>query len=180
MKKIFTLIAITLLVTTLNVKANNILLSNVLLNGQNTTSQFSMINFDVSWENSWRTITNEANYDGAWIFAKFRKKTSSLWQHATINTTGSTASAGSVLQVSTDGKGVWIYRNLPTADFTGNVNYTGTKIQWNYGIDGVLNTDSVEIRAFALEMVYVTSGAVKVGSSGTETGHLLDGTTNNP
>ena len=56
------------------IKANNIQLANVLLNGQNTGSQYSIINFDVSWENSWRTITNETNYDGAWIFVKFRKK----------------------------------------------------------------------------------------------------------
>jgi formylglycine-generating enzyme required for sulfatase activity len=38
----------------------------------------------------------------------------------------------------------------------------------------------VEIRVFALEMVYVTSGAFKLGSGGTETGHFFDGTTNNP
>lgn len=98
MKKIFTLIAITFLATSLNVKANNILLSNVVLNGQNTTSQFSLINFDVSWENSWRTITNESNYDGAWIFAKFRKKSSNTWQHATISTTGATMPSGSVIK----------------------------------------------------------------------------------
>ena len=142
MKKIFSLIAITILLTTLNVKANNIQLANVFLNGQNTTSQFSLINFDVSWENSWRTITNESNYDGAWIFVKFRKKSSFLWQHATIAPTiSSTAPAGSILQTAADGKGVWIYHTLPGAVFIGNVNYTGAKIQWNYVPDGVLNTD---------------------------------------
>ena len=145
MKKFFSLITITVLLTSLNVKANNIQLANVVLNGQNTTSQFSLVNFDVSWENSWRTITNEANYDGAWIFVKFRKKTSSLWQHATINLTGSTIPANSVLQTSADGKGVWIYQVLPAADFIGNVNYTGAKIRWNYGADGVLNTDNMSI-----------------------------------
>ena len=161
-------------------RANNIALANVALNGQNTVSQYSLINFDVSWENSWRTITNETNYDGAWIFAKFRKKSSSLWQHATISSLNSTTPSTSVLQVSLDGKGAWIYQALPASDFTGNVNYTGAKLRWNYGADGVLNTDSVEIRVFALEMVYVPQGAFKLGSGGTETNHFIDGGSNNP
>lgn len=160
--------------------ANNIQLANVSLNGQNTVSQFSMVNFDVSWENSWRTITNEANYDGAWLFVKFRKKSSSLWQHASLNASGFTAPSGSVLQISADGKGLWMYHTLPGADFTGNVNYTGASIRWNYGADGVLNTDSVEIRVFALEMVYIPSGTFKLGSGGTETNHFEDGTSGNP
>ena len=146
--------------------ANNIQLANILLNGQNTTSQYSLINFDVTWDNSWRTVTNEANYDGAWVFAKFRKKTSNTWQHATIAITGMTMPAGSFIKTAADGKGVWIYRGSTGTDFTGNVNYTGAKLQWNYGVDGVLNTDSVEIRLFALEMVYVPSGAFSLGSAG--------------
>ncbi|MEO8769200.1 MAG: SUMF1/EgtB/PvdO family nonheme iron enzyme [Ferruginibacter sp.] len=178
MKKLFTLLAFSgaLLFT----KANNIQLANVVLNGQNTTSQFSLVNFDVSWENSWRTITNESNYDGAWIFVKFRKKTSSLWQHATIDLMGATIPGGSVIQTSADGKGVWIYHAAPGSDFTGNVNYTGAKIRWNYGVDGVLNTDSVEIRVFALEMVYVPQGSFKVGTDGNETNVFREGSKTSP
>ena len=178
MKKLFTLLAFSgaLLFT----KANNIQLANVALNGQNTTSQFSLVNFDVSWENSWRTITNESNYDGAWVFVKFRKKTSSLWQHATIDLSGATVPAGSNIQTSADGKGVWIYHVLPGTDFTGNVNYTGAKIRWNYGVDGVLNTDSVEIRVFALEMVYVPQGSFNVGSDGNETNVFREGSKTSP
>ena len=106
---------------------------------------------------------------------KFRKKTSTLWQHATISTSGSTAPANSVIQTSLDGKGIWIYHTLPASDFVGNVNYTGAKIQWNYGIDGVLNTDSVEIRVFALEMVYIPQGAFNLGSGGAENNTFHEG-----
>ena len=178
MKKIY-LMLIAGCITTMSM-ANNITLANVSLSGQNTTSMFSLVNFDVSWENSWRTITNEANYDGAWIFVKFRKTSSTTWQHATISLTGSTTPANSVIQTSLDGKGVWMYRALPGADFTGNVNYTGAKIQWNYGVDGVLNTDNVEIRVFAVEMVYVTGGTYKLGSGGTETAAFLEGSKTTP
>lgn len=179
MKKI-NLMLITFLLVSVITRANNIQLANVLLNGQNTGSQYSLINFDVSWENSWRTITNEANYDGAWIFVKFRKKSSNTWQHATIDATGATFPANSNIQTSLDGKGVWIYHSLPGADFTGNVNYTGAKIRWDYGVDGVLNSDSVEIRVFALEMVYVPQGKFNLGSGGVETNHFNEGATSNP
>ena len=180
MRKIVSLFVIAGLLISANTNANNIQLANVLLNGQNVAGQFSLVNFDVSWENSWRTITNEANYDGAWIFVKFRKKSGNLWQHATIDASGATMPAGSVLQTSLDGKGVWIYHTLPGADFTGDVNYNGAKIRWNYGVDGVLNTDSVEIKVFALEMVYVPQGKFNIGSGGAETNSFKEGSLSSP
>lgn len=160
--------------------ANNITVANIGINGQNTSTHFSLINFDVTWENSWRTSTNESNYDGAWIFVKFRKKNTFNWQHATINYgTGGTAAAsghtqptGSTLQTGADGKGVWIYRD---ADGNGTVNFTGAKLRWNYGADGVADNDSVEVRVFAVEMVYVPQGAYFLGSNGAETNHLRRG-----
>jgi formylglycine-generating enzyme required for sulfatase activity len=178
MKRIYLLLMLTIAASFSY--ANNIQLANVLLNGQNTASQFSMINFDISWENSWRTITNESNYDGAWVFVKFRKKASNTWQHATINITGSTMPSSSIIQTSADGKGVWIYHSLPSSDFIGNVNYTGAKIRWNYGVDGVLNTDSVEIRVFALEMVYIPQGQFNLGSGGTEINAFKEGSKASP
>ncbi|MCW3109528.1 MAG: hypothetical protein JWQ09_4034, partial [Segetibacter sp.] len=86
MKKFFILTSLLALNISV-VKANNIQVENVSLAGQNTTSHFSMVMFDVSWENSWRTSSNESNYDGAWVFVKFRKKSSNLWQHGTLNYT---------------------------------------------------------------------------------------------
>ena len=52
--------------------ANNITVSNTSLGPQNTGNQTIAIHFDVAWENSWRTSNNESNYDGAWLFAKYR------------------------------------------------------------------------------------------------------------
>ena len=161
--------------------ANNIQTSNVNLSGQNTTSHFSMVNFDISWENSWRTSTNEKNYDGCWIFAKFRKVNTSLWQHCTINyvspgtpaACGHTAASGATLQTAADGKGLFMYRS---ADGIGNVSWAGNSIRWNYGTDGVLDADSVEIRLYAVEMVYIPQGAFYLGSgSTTEAFRFRDG-----
>ncbi|MEL6652272.1 MAG: hypothetical protein AAFQ87_15835, partial [Bacteroidota bacterium] len=43
--------------------ANNIDLSNITLTGQNTTDQTVLVQFDVSWENSWRLNVGPSNWD---------------------------------------------------------------------------------------------------------------------
>ena len=121
--------------------ANDIQLANTGLSNQNTISHTVEVKFDVNWKNSWRTSTNESNYDGAWIFVKFRKVNTSLWQHCSFNIGGFTSPAGSTVKVSADLKGFWIYSS---ANQIGDVNYTGGKVVWNYGSNGVLDADSVE------------------------------------
>ena len=178
MKKItFSLLAISVAITAL---ANNIQLAGIGLSGQNTTSHFSLIGFDVNWENSWHLSSNENNYDAAWVFAKFRKKGAALWQHATLNyispgdaaSSGNTVATGATMKTSPDGKGIFIYR---TADGIGSVNFTGNKLRWNYGVDGVLDSDSIEVNVYAIEMVYVPQGSFYLGSNGDETGHFQRG-----
>lgn len=167
----------TLLLCMSGVWANNITVSNTNLSGQNTVSDFTLINFDVAWENSWRTSTNESNYDGAWIFVKFRKNGTSDWRHCTISSTGNTPASGATFFIPSDNKGAFIYRN---ANGIGNVNYTGNKLQWNYGADGLLDNETVEVRVFALEMVYIPQGSFQLGSGGTETHNFRNGTVQAP
>jgi formylglycine-generating enzyme required for sulfatase activity len=58
--------------------ANNIQVSNIDLIGQNTSAgtnnaaNYSLIQFNLSWENSWRISSGPANWDAAWVFVKFR------------------------------------------------------------------------------------------------------------
>lgn len=54
--------------------ANGIKVSNVLLSGFNTEENFTLINFDLRWENSWRYSSESGinNWDAAWVFVKFR------------------------------------------------------------------------------------------------------------
>ncbi len=179
MKKLLTLSFLFVCLTVVSF-ANNVTTSNIFLTGQNAASDFTLINYNITWENSWRTSTNESNYDGCWIFAKFRKVNASNWQHATINyvspgtaaACGHTQPAGSTIQTPADGKGVWMYRS---ANGAGTVNWSNARIRWNYGADGVLDNDSVEIRLFAVEMVYCPQGGFNLGSGGTEDYHFRDG-----
>lgn len=59
------------------IKANNIAVSNTTLTGRNVTAgvnnaaNFSMVQFDLTWENSWRSAATN-NWDAVWVFAKFR------------------------------------------------------------------------------------------------------------
>jgi formylglycine-generating enzyme required for sulfatase activity len=184
MKKLFfTLTSLFALATAAS--ANNIQVTGVSVSGQNTASDYTMVNFSVDWENSWRTSTNESNYDGAWLFVKFRKANSSIWKHATLNyvapgsaaASGHTEPIGSTLQTYSDSKGVMIYRN---ANGIGNVSFSGASLRWNYGVDGVLDNDSVEVRVYAVEMVYITQGQFYLGSGGTETGAFKTSTTTAP
>jgi formylglycine-generating enzyme required for sulfatase activity len=54
--------------------ANNIRISKATLTGRNLTNGFTLVQFNLSWENSWRynNRTSINNWDAAWVFAKFR------------------------------------------------------------------------------------------------------------
>ncbi len=175
MKK--TLLLTTLLsVFTFSMYANDVLVSSISLVGQNTSgplnTHFTNVQFSINWKNSWRTSTNESNYDGCWLFVKYRKQSTSVWLHATLNTTGQTATAGSTLKPTLDGKGAWIYR---AADGIGDVTYNTAQLRWNYGADGVLDNENVEVQVYAVEMVYCPTGAFNLGNSSAEAGKFRDG-----
>jgi len=67
----------------LSVYSNNISVSEVSKASTNTTQDYIMLQFTVSWENSWR---DAENYDAAWIFIKYRLAgAGDAWSHATLN-----------------------------------------------------------------------------------------------
>jgi formylglycine-generating enzyme required for sulfatase activity len=159
--------------------SNNINVSSVTITGQNTVSDFTLVQFNISWDNSWRTSTLESNWDAAWVFVKWRLKTQTIWNHATLNTTGHTAPAGSTITAPADGKGIFIYRS---ANGIGTNTWTGAQLRWNYGVDGLLDADLVEVCVYAVEMVYIPQGAFYAGD-GTVTnirGHFEAGTSGTP
>lgn len=140
--------------------SNNIQVSNISLTGQNIGNQTVIVQFDVSWDNSWRISSGPANWDAAWIFVKFRRNSGS-WGHANINI-ASLEVAGGTLEVTSDEVGATLYRD---SDGTGNVSFTGVQLQWDYGENGVTNVDVLDVLVFALEMVYVPGGSFFVGDS---------------
>jgi formylglycine-generating enzyme required for sulfatase activity len=147
----------------LSTHSNNISVSEVSKASANITQDYIMLQFTVSWENSWR---DAENYDAAWIFIKYRLAgAGGAWSHATLNfingtNDGHTAPAGSVINTSSDGKGIFIYRN---ANGSGNVNHANVQLRWNYGADGLADNALIDISVSAIEMVFVPQGNFWLG-----------------
>lgn len=158
--------------------ANDISVTNFSMTGQNSTSHSTMVKFDISWENSWRTSSAPFNWDAAWVFVKYRIGTGA-WQHAWLNNMGHIAPSGSTIDVglldpslpfnttTNPGLGAFIFRD---ANGTGNFSKTGVQLRWNYGANGVADNATVQLQVFAIEMVYVPQGSFYAGSGGTESG----------
>ena len=171
MKKIISFIVfLSLLVSIL--KANNVSVNNVKLTGQNTIKHSYQVKFDVGWDNSWSDGVSK--WDAVWVFVKYRKTSDPIWKHSTLNfidghgpNDGHSVPTGSLIHSAQDvpggSHGVFICADHSILQ---SVNYTNAELQWNYGVDGELDTDSFEICVFAIEMVRIPQGSFEIGGSG--------------
>lgn len=174
---------IAFLLPSIVIKANNIAVSNTTLTGQNTSAgansalNFALVQFDLSWENSWRLgySTGINNWDAAWVFVKYRVNGGN-WTHANLNNSGHDDGSGTALDIEagllTPGSafnattnpamGCFFYRN---AAGTGNISNTALQLRWNYGANGLNDNDLVEVKVYAIEMAYVPQGGFDAGES---------------
>ena len=150
----------TLVLAVSNVNANNMLVQNVTTLNDNPSAKTVQVQFDLSWDNSWR---DSINWDAAWIFLKF-KDANGLWQHAKLNTNGFQNGSGTTntVQVTSDNVGAWVYRDTRGS---GTFNSTTMQLQWNYGLSGLSKVTGLEVRVFAVEMVYVPEGGFMSNST---------------
>ncbi len=163
--------------------ANDLVISNVNLTGVNTDNDYVLVEFDITWENSWRTTSGPANWDAAWVFVKY-KESGGDWQHAWLNNDGHFIPSGTAVDIglqdadgvfnstTNPGIGAFIFR---TTIGTGTFLSEKVKLRWNYGANGVPDNFSGDIRVFAVEMVQITQGSYFLGSGGTESGSFTDG-----
>jgi formylglycine-generating enzyme required for sulfatase activity len=169
--------------------ANNIQVSNVSLTGRDVNNDFTMVKFNLSWENSWRTSSTPSNWDAAWVFVKYRVNGGN-WQHAFLNNSGHIAASGSTVTTglltpssafnatTNPGVGVYVHRD---ADGSGNVSFNDLQVRWNYGANGIADNDLIDVQVYAIEMVYVPSGSFYLGSGGSyETGQYTNGSFTTP
>lgn len=181
MKSIFsrlTIISFILLMFAQGTFANNISVSNIALTGHNAASDYTMVQFDLSWENSWRLSSGPSNWDAAWVFVKYSTDGGANWYHAKLNNSGHISPAGSLVQVglvdegaafdntTNPAVGTFIYRDAPGS---GTLSLSNVQLRWNYGANGLADDAVVEVRVYAIEMVYVPQSAFYLGSGGTET-----------
>lgn len=195
MKRLFYVLALFVLASFHHANANDIVVSIATLTGQdvtagvNNSANFTFIQFDLNWSNSWRTSTGPLNWDAAWIFVKYQINggtgctASNVWNHATLssvsgnhsvlvnNGTPATASAAA------DGTGVFLYR---AGDGSGNIDWDQVRLRWNYGADGILDACNVTIKVYAVEMVYVPSGNFYLGDGASNNGQFEAGISGAP
>jgi len=150
--------------------------------GVNNPANYQFIKFNIAWDNSWRNdiagTGNAApyNFDAAWIFAKYRVN-GGEWHHVTISQIDNQMEANTTILGVNDGKGVFLYNSQ---NFAGNFVSNNNKLKWFYVNDGVNDNDIVEVKLFAIEMVYVPEGSYFLGSPGDEIGSFKQGNSTDP
>lgn len=180
---IYFMIIVTFLLSADKAYANNIAVSNVSITGQSTSAQTCKIQFDISWENSWK---NGINYDAAWVFMKYSTDSGATWSHATLKSTttnplndglgwskGSNSDLAILVPVhdpaqSGDKKGAFLQR---TANGTGTLSSTSVQFVWDWSSDKLSNdpntaisaSTTARIKVFAIEMVYIPTGSFYIG-----------------
>jgi hypothetical protein len=132
---------------------NYLLVQNVITTGNNASNKTIQVQFDLSWGNTW---WDEINWDAAWVFMKY-KTAAGEWKHAKINPTGYDHGQGSpnIIQPTSDKLGAFIRLGLKGQ---GNFNAEGMQLQWNYGLDGLNSVNGLEVKVFAVDMVYIPEG----------------------
>lgn len=138
--------------------ANGLVISNTSLTGQNTSAQTWQVRFNVTWNNSWK---DNVNWDAVWIFCKYRVGTNA-WGHATLSSTGFQTGSGTPINiiVTCDQRGAFISRRDMGS---GTLSTTQIELRWNYGANGVLNSDVPDLNVYGIEMVYVPGGPFTIG-----------------
>ena len=140
----------------------------------------STVTFDIAWDHSWRAawkVTADQHggtgmlklesWDAAWVFAKFHKSGAEGYSHATLSTNKGDhkVPAGTKVDIgpSDDGNrgvGLFVYRAKAGS---GANNSKDVTLRWLHGVDGVKDPGAVELKVFAIKMVYVPQCAFWVG-----------------
>ncbi len=161
-----------------NLFATNITIENIVIVERNDAEEYIIVQFDLSWDNSFRVDDGDnTNWDAAWVFMKYKlsSATNVTWGHATLNDDGHSIPGNYNSDIGTTegvNKGIFIYHSVI---FNGTSSLEGMRLRWNYGEDGLSSTDEVDIRVFGIEMVYVPQGNYYAGSGGSETNRFHAG-----
>ncbi len=147
---------------------NYLLVQNVTTTGNNASNKTIQVQFDLSWGNTW---WDDINWDAAWVFIKY-KTTSGEWKHAKINSNGYDHGQDSpnIIQPTADKMGAFVRLGLKGQ---GNFNAEGMQLQWNYGLDGLSSVNGLEVKVFAVEMVYIPEGGFYASDFSMTGGNLV-------
>ena len=166
----------------LGVGANNLRITNLSIKGRDART--ALVQFDITWENSWRHGNDDAQdplylHDAAWVFFKVRRDGSGAeWEHALLaaageNPEGFVAGEGTAVElvVPEDRVGMFVRRSQEGSGTTAVRRVTAV---WDFAANGLAKTDKVLLQAFGLEMCYVAEGAYKLGDGLADRGQFFE------
>ena len=113
----------------------------------------------------------EDNWDAAWVFVKYRLDGGD-WRHATLDPGRYHVPPDAVVDVPAEGKGAFVYRASPGY---GTFSARGVTLPWKADTDGVTDDATLDVSAFAVEMVFVPQGPFALGSGGSRPGEFRAG-----
>ncbi|MFP4472396.1 MAG: SUMF1/EgtB/PvdO family nonheme iron enzyme [Candidatus Omnitrophota bacterium] len=149
-------------------EANGLSISNVSLEDRDADADTVAVEFDISWNNSWR---NAINHDAAWVFIKACEDDCATagWEHADLSRTGTDPQGTSTgtaqdpqieIHVPTDKKGAFI---RPNAMHNGTISAQNVRLTVDYGSFGAADTDKIQLKVFGIEMVFIPDGDFTIG-----------------
>ncbi len=162
-----------------SVRANNLQISNVSLEDRNPSAGTVVVEFDLSWDNSWKT---KINHDAVWIVIRLHdpdvlplSKNISLLSATGINPSGSSVGSNDDLEivVPTDKTGAFV--RISSFGKNTNVSSTNMRFSIDYTTAGFFSTDSIKASVYGVEMVYIPEGAFYAGDNNTSSGALHEG-----
>src|SRR6056297_1208496 len=116
--------------------ATNIQVDDIVVVERNDAEQYIIVEFDLSWDNSFRVDDGaNTNWDAAWVFMKYKKTTETdvSWGHATLHGSGHSIPgnfSGNLGSTGGVNKGIFIY---PSVIFNGTASIENVRLRWDYG-----------------------------------------------
>jgi len=150
----------------LEAEANNLTITNISLEDRDINADTVVVEFDISWDNSWR---DTVNFDAVWVFLKacVDSCTDGHWDHGDLYTAGvnpKDTSPGTNMDLDVivvpDKAGAFIQRRSTGAGTTFSRN---VRLTMDYNSTGATDSSTIKVKALGIEMVYIPEGDFYIG-----------------
>jgi formylglycine-generating enzyme required for sulfatase activity len=152
--------------------ASHLKIDNELITEVNASKDTAVIQFNVSWDNSWK---NDTNCDAVWLFVKFLAP-DGTWKHVDLKTASGAAFNGTDMTpdrfskgdsedvglfVPEEKKGAFLFKTKGT----GAAVSKGVRLVWDYKKDGIddKQVQKCMVKVMGYEMVYIPQDKHWVG-----------------
>ena len=161
------LAACTALLLATSAHADGLKISNVSIAPRDAKT--ATVTFDIAWTNAYRF---DSFHDAAWVFFKVRPDAKSPWQHAPlvadklVNPTGYSSGEGTPLEFVVPGGDEGFLGMFVRLAKDGRGAVSAHKVTAVVDLSDTRHAtpDTLEVRAFGIEMAYVAEGAFYLGS----------------